>query len=73
MSMNLQRERTHQAELAERLATALLTRDLDPWAREQAMAELRAALRQVAVLDQQEAWHGRASCWCWPTMPAWTD
>lgn len=71
--MNLQQERTRQAELAEHLAVALLTRGLDKWAREQAVAELRAANRQVAVLDQQEAWHGRASCWCWPTMPAWTD
>lgn len=73
MSMNLQQERTHQAELAERLAFALLTRDLDPWAREQATAELRDTNRQVAVLDQQAAWTARATCWCWPTMPAWTD
>lgn len=71
--MTLRQERTHQAELAERLATALLTRDLDPWAREQAMAELRAALRQVAVLDQQAAWTARAAGPCWPAMPAWTD
>lgn len=45
----------------------------EPWAGEQATAELRAANRQVAVLDQQEAWHGRATGWCWPVMPAWTD
>jgi len=73
MSMILQQERTHQAELAERLAFALLTRDLDPWAREQATAELRAALRQVAVLDQQASWASRATGPCWPAMPAWTD
>lgn len=73
MSMNLQQERTRQAELAERLAVALITRDLDPWAREQATAELRDTSRQVAVLDQQAAWHGRATGPCWPAMPAWTD
>lgn len=73
MSMNLQQERTRQAELADRLAFALLTRDLDPWAREQATAELRDTNRQVAVLDQQAAWHGRAAGPCWPAMPAWTD
>lgn len=73
MSMNLQQERTRQAELAEHLAVALLTRDLDKWAREQAVAELRAANRQVAVLDQQAAWTARATGPCWPAMPAWTD
>lgn len=73
MSMNLQQERTRQAELADRLAFALLTRDLDPWAREQATAELRDTNRQVAVLDQQAAWSSRATGPCWPAMPAWTD
>lgn len=71
--MNLQQERTRQAELAERLAVSLLTRDLDEWAREQAMAELRDTNRQVAVLDQQAAWSSRATGPCWPAMPAWTD
>ena len=71
--MNLQQERTRQAELADRLAVSLLTRDLDEWARGQAVAELRAANRQVAVLDQQAAWTARAAGPCWPAMPAWTD
>lgn len=46
---------------------------LDEWARGQAVAELRAANRQVAVLDQQAAWTARAAGPCWPAMPAWTD
>ena len=71
--MNLQQERTRQAELADRLAFALLTRDLDPWAREQTMAELRAARRQVEILDQQIAWESMPVARCRPQMPAWTD
>lgn len=71
--MNLQRERTRQAELAERLAYALLVRDPDPWVIEQTMAELRAARRQVEILDQQIAWESMPVAQCRPQMPAWTN
>ena len=73
MSMNLQQERTRQAELAERLAYALLVRDPDPWVIEQTMAELRAARRQVEILDQQIAWESMPVAQCRPQMPAWTN
>ena len=71
--MNLQQERTRQAELAERLAYALLVRDPDPWVIEQTMAELRAARRQVEILDQQIAWESMPVAPCRPQMPAWTN